>query len=550
MQNDQLSYVSGAADQPLLEISIGAALREAAQRHASREALVSMFQAQRFTYVDLDREADRVACALLSLGVKAGDRVAIWSANRAEWLIAHHGAVRIGAIVVTVNPALRKDEALYVFRDSGAKIVFASREFRGFSFAGVLGEIRAELPELEEIIYFDKNPDDMFWDDFLNLGQDQREALQSIEPTISSDLACSLQYTSGTTGRPKGALLTHRNILNNGYFVGQRQRLSPADRICLPVPFFHCFGIVLGALAAVTHGSALVLPSESFDPKIVMDAIQQEKCTSFYGVPMMYISLLSHPDVKTADFSSLRTGCMGGSPCPIETMRQAVDVLHMPDITVVYGMTETSPISFQTLPDDDNDVRVTTVGRVHPHIEAKVADPATHSAVAHNTPGELCIRGYSVMRGYWRNPEGTREAIDSEGWMHSGDLAVMLPDGCVQIVGRIKNTIIRGGENIYPREVEEFLLTLPQVSEAYIFGIPDAKYGEETCAWIRLKSDVSSSPEQIRELCKGKIATFKIPRYVRFVDSFPTTASGKVQYFRMREAELALVANESKTLAS
>lgn len=550
MQNDQLSYVSGATDQPLLEISIGAALRDAAQRHASREALVSLFQAQRFTYADLDREADRVASALLSLGVKVGDRVAIWSANRAEWLIAHHGAVRIGAIVVTVNPALRKDEALYVFRDSGAKIVFAAREFRGFSFAGVLSEIRAELTELDETIYFDKGPEGLFWEDFLKLGQDQREALARIEPTISSDLPCSLQYTSGTTGRPKGALLTHHNILNNGYFVGQRQRLSPVDRICLPVPFFHCFGIVLGALAAVTHGSALVLPSESFDPKIVLDAIQNEKCTSFYGVPMMYISLLSHPDVKTADFSSLRTGCMGGSPCPIETMRQAVEVLHMPEITVVYGMTETSPISFQTLSDDSNDVRVTTVGRIHPHIEAKVADPATHRAVAHSTPGELCIRGYSVMRGYWRNPEGTREAIDSEGWMHSGDLAVMRPDGCVQIVGRIKNTIIRGGENIYPREVEEFLLTLPQVSEAYIFGVPDAKYGEETCAWIRLKADVRSSPEQIRELCKGKIATFKIPRYIRFVDSFPATASGKIQYFRMREAELALIANESKTLAS
>lgn len=550
MSNHQLSYASGVVDQPLLGITIGTALREAAERYGANEALVSLFQGQRFTYADLDREADRVACALLAMGVKPGDRVAIWSANRAEWLIAHHGAVRIGAIVVTVNPALRKDEALYVFRDSGAKIVFASREFRGFSFAGVLSEIRGELPELNEIVYFDKSPGGVFWDDFLNLGQGKRAALASLEPTISCDLACSLQYTSGTTGRPKGALLTHHNILNNGYFVGERQRLSPVDRICLPVPFFHCFGIVLGALAALTHGSALVLPSESFDPKIALDAIQKERCTSFYGVPMMYISLLSHPDMKTTDFSSLRTGCMGGAPCPIETMRQAVEVLHMPEITVAYGMTETSPISFQTLPDDSNDVRVTTVGRIHPHIEAKVADPATHRTVAHNTPGELCIRGYSVMREYWRNPEGTREAIDSEGWMHTGDLAVMRPDGCVQIVGRIKNTIIRGGENIYPREVEEFLLTLPQVSEAYVFGVPDAKYGEETCAWIKLKADVNSTPEQIRELCKGKIATFKIPRYIRFVDSFPTTASGKVQYFRMREAELALITNEAKTLAS
>jgi fatty-acyl-CoA synthase len=544
-----LSIVSGTTDQPLLAITIGDALRSAAQKFPANDALVSLFQNQRLSYFDLDREVDRVALALLDMGVEVGDRVAIWSANRTEWLIAHHGAVRIGATVVTVNPALRKDEANYVLQDSGAKVVFASRGFRGFSFADVLDEIRANLPELQEIIYFDVGASGVFWQDFLANCQNNETALKDRIDAIDCNLACSLQYTSGTTGKPKGALLTHHNILNNGHFVGERQRLSSVDRICLPVPFFHCFGIVLGALAAVTHGSCIVLPSESFDPKIVLSAIQSEKCTSFYGVPMMYISLISHADIQSTDVSTLRTGCMGGAPCPIETMRQAVDVLNMSEITITYGMTETSPISFQTMPDDTNEVRVTTVGRVHPHIEAKVINPGTGQTVSHSAAGELCVRGYSVMREYWRNPEGTKEAIDKDGWMHTGDLAVMRPDGYVQIVGRIKNTIIRGGENIYPREVEEFLLTLPLVSEAYVFGIPDEKYGEETCVWIKLKANENFAPERIRDLCKGKIATFKIPKYVRFVDSFPTTASGKVQYFRMREAEIELMQNEKNSIA-
>lgn len=536
------SIVSGAVDQPLLEMTIGDALRKAAARFPDNDALVSVFQNQRISYSNLDREADRVAYALLGMGVETGDRVAIWSANRAEWLIAHHGAVRIGAIVVTVNPALRKEEATFVLHDSGAKIVFASRAFRGFSFADVLEEARAKLPELHEIVYFDDGATGINWSDFLTSGQRNSSELEARINAVDYSLACSLQYTSGTTGKPKGALLTHHNILNNGHFVGERQSLTSSDRICLPVPFFHCFGVVLGALAAVTHGSCIVLPGESFDPKTALDTIQNEKCTSFYGVPMMYISLIAHPDIASTDVSTLRTGCMGGAPCPIETMRQAVDVLNMRDITIAYGMTETSPISFQTMPDDSNEVRVTTVGRIHPHIEAKIVDPATGEVSARGAAGELCIRGYSVMREYWRNPLGTKEAI-KDGWMHTGDLAVMRPDGYVQIVGRIKNTIIRGGENIYPREVEEFLLTLPPVSDAYVFGVPDEKYGEEACVWIKLKANADIAPEQIRALCKGKIATFKIPKYVRFVDSFPTTASGKVQYFKMREAELDLSQN-------
>lgn len=552
MSQAQLSYTSGVSDQPLLGITIGTALRDAARRYPTRDAVVSVFQGQRLTYAALDREADRVASALLASGIGRGDRIAIWSANRIEWLTVHHGAVRIGAVVVTVNPALRQEETRHVLQNSGSKMVFASRTFRGYSFVQALQAVRQDLPNLLEIVYFDTEHTGSDWFAFLNRGTHRDVDVTMAEQAVSCEDPCSLQYTSGTTGQPKGALLTHHNILNNGHFVGERQRLSEADRICLPVPFFHCFGLVLGALAALTHGSAIVLPSESFDVTAALDAIQNERCTSFYGVPMMYIALIAHPNVENSNLSSLRTGCMGGAPCPIETMRQAVEVLNMREITVTYGMTETSPISFQSLPQDSNDVRVTTVGVVHPHIEAKIIDPATGRTVEVGTAGELCIRGYSVMRGYWQNPEGTREAIDENGWMRSGDLATMLPSGYLQIVGRIKNTIIRGGENIYPREVEEFLITLPEVAEAYAFGIPDSKYGEEVCAWIRLRDGMASTPDQIRQYCKGKIATFKIPRYVRLVNSFPATASGKVQYFRMREAELehGQARDESATVTS
>jgi fatty-acyl-CoA synthase len=538
MSQAQLSYTSGVSDQPLLGITIGTALRDAARRYPTHDAVVSIFQGQRLTYAALDQDADRVASALLASGIGRGDRIAIWSANRIEWLIVHHGAVRIGAIVVTVNPALRQEEARHVLQNSGSKMVFASCNFRGYSLVNALQAVRVDLPNLLEIVCFDVNDTGSEWFAFLNRGTHRDIDVSIAERAVSCEDPCSLQYTSGTTGQPKGALLTHHNILNNGHFVGERQRLSKADRICLPVPLFHCFGLVLGVLAALTHGSAIVLPSESFDVAAALDAIQNERCTSFYGVPMMYIALIDHPNVENCNLSSLRTGCMGGAPCPIETMRQAVKVLNMREITVAYGMTETSPISFQSLPQDSDDVRVTTVGVVHPHIEAKIVDPSTGRTVEVGTAGELCIRGYSVMRGYWKNPEGTREAIDESGWMHSGDLATMLPSGYLQIVGRIKNTIIRGGDNIYPREVEEYLITLPEVAEAYVFGIPDSKYGEEVCAWIRLRDGMASTPDQIRQSCRGKIATFKIPRYVRLVNSFPATTSGKVQYFQMREAEL------------
>jgi fatty-acyl-CoA synthase len=538
---EKVSYVSGTSAVPLLDLTIGAALRRAAEKFGARPALVSLFQEKRLDYATLDREADRVAAALLASGIAPGDRVAIWSANRFEWLVAHHGAVRIGAIVVTVNPAFRAAEAAHVLKDSETCLLFLSEGFRSFSFLDAVREIRPGLPALRLVVSFDRAAEDCeAWDAFLEQGAAGENAdIVAAERFVTFDDACSLQYTSGTTGRPKGALLTHHNILNNGHFVGERQRLSEHDSICLPVPFFHCYGLVLGAMAAVTHGSALVLPGETFEPEKVLAAIQSEGCTSFYGVPMMYIALLNHPSFERYDLRSLRTGCIGAAPCPLETLKQTVSRMNMREVTPVYGMTETSPISFQSMPDDEDELRVSTVGAIHPHLEAKIVDPATKRVAPRGQAGELCIRGYSVMRGYWRNPEATREAIDENRWMHSGDLAVMLPNGYVQIVGRIKDTIIRGGENIYPREVEEFLLTLPQVHEAYVFGLPDEKYGEIVCAWVKPREGAAMTPDELRKACGGRLATFKIPAIVRIVDQFPATASGKVQRFKMREAELA-----------
>jgi fatty-acyl-CoA synthase len=536
-----LSYSSGAAEKPLLGLTVGAALRQAAVRYPQNEALVSLFQQQRITYAELDKAADTVAASLLALGVKPGDRVAIWSANRTEWLIAHHGAVRIGAIVVTVNPALRQGEAEFILSNSQASVIFAAPRFRSYSFVDAIADMRDKLTDLKHVIYFGDElaENALTWPGFLELGrQVSHERIAEVETQVSFDDPCSLQYTSGTTGRPKGALLTHHSLLNNGYFVGERQHFTPADRICLPVPFFHCYGLVLGAFAALTHGSALVLPAEGFDTKTSLASIAKERCTTFYGVPMMYIALLNDPEFDNYDLSSLRTGCMGAAPCPSETMRQSVTRMHMHEVTVVYGMTETSPISFQSLVDDDNTIRCLTVGRTHPHVEAKVIDPVTKATVAIGQPGELCIRGYSVMQGYWRDPAATSAAIDPSGWMHSGDLAVMNDDGCVAIVGRIKDTVIRGGENIYPREIEEYLMSLPQIAEAYAFGLPDEKYGEELCVWVRVKPGSATTPELIQAQCRGKIATYKVPRYVRIVDEFPATASGKVQRFRMRDSEV------------
>ena len=536
----QPSIVSGLSEAPLLDITIGTALRRTAADFPDNPAITSLFEGRRLTYRELDAEVDRMARALLALGARKGDRLAIWSPNRSDWPILHHAAARVGLIVVTVNPAFRAEEMAYVISDSGARFLFASPSFRTYSYEDAIDSVRPRLPALEHVVLFGTGEGETGWENFLSqAGQIGQDAVQAAESAVTSSDPCNIQYTSGTTGRPKGALLTHRNLLNNGHFVGERQRFGPQDTICLPVPFFHCFGIGLGALAALTHASAIVLPGESFDPVACLEAIVSEGCTAFYGVPMMYMALLDHPKFADYDLSSLRTGCMGGAPCPIETMRRAVERMHMGEITVVYGMTETSPISFQSLPDDSNDTRVSTVGCIHPHLEAKVTDPANGNTVARGERGELCVRGYSVMRGYWNKEEETARAVDAEGWMHSGDMAVMRPDGYVQIVGRIKDTIIRGGENVYPREVEEFLLTLAGVGEAYVFAVPDEKYGEAVACWIKPATGATINAEEIRTACKGQIATYKIPAMIRIVSEFPATASGKVQRFRMREMELS-----------
>ena len=530
------SIISGPAEPPLLDITIGEALRRTARDFPDHAALVSLFEGRRLTYRDLDGAVDRMALSLLAMNAQKGDRLAIWSPNRADWPILHHAAARIGLIVVTVNPAFRADEMAHVIADSGARFLFSAPAFRSYSYADAVASVRDRLPDLEHVVYFGESG----WEDFLaRAGDAGADALDRAEGAVACADACNIQYTSGTTGRPKGALLTHHNLLNNGHFVGERQRLGPDDTICLPVPFFHCFGIGLGALAALTHASAIVLPAESFDPVSCFEAIVSERCTAFYGVPMMYMALLDHPDFAAHDLSSLRTGCMGGAPCPIETMRRAVDRMHMDEVTVVYGMTETSPISFQSLPDDTNEIRVSTVGCIHPHLEAKVVDPSSGRTVARGERGEFCVRGYSVMRGYWRNDAATADAIDADGWMHSGDMAVMRPDGYVQIVGRIKDTIIRGGENVYPREIEEFLLTVPGIAEAYVFGLPDEKYGEVVACWIKPATGATLDADAVRAAAKGRIATYKIPAVVRIVGEFPATASGKVQRFRMQEMELA-----------
>ncbi len=534
-----LSYISGASEIPLLGKTIGAALKEASVSFGSRPALTSLFQNVQFDYTQLDRIADQVGASLAALGVKRGDRVAIWSANRWEWLAAYHGAVRAGAILTPINPAFRASELRYILEDAGISVLFASASFRAYSYIDAIEEVRPDVPALRDIILFDGQSHGMLgWNEFLPLGKSVSPAeLQKCFDAASFDDPCNLQYTSGTTGRPKGALLTHHGLLNNGFFAGKRLRLSEEDVICMPVPFFHCFGNVLGALAAVTHGSELVLPGESFDPLATLKAVEARRATVLYGVPMMFIAMLGHPDCGKLDLSSLRTGVMGAAPCPATTMKGAIERMNMRELTVAYGMTETSPLSFQSFTDDSAEVRVSTVGAIHPHLEAQIVDPLGRP-LPRGTPGELCVRGYSVMRGYWNREEATRESIDAARWMHSGDLAVMNEDGYVQIVGRLKDTIIRGGENIYPREIEELLLTLPGVSEAYVFGIPHELYGEEVAAWIRAAPQSRLTAAEIKDLCRPKIATYKIPSVIRFVSEFPATASGKVQKFRMREMEM------------
>jgi len=551
----QPSYVSGPSDLPLLGRTVGGQLDLTLARHGDREALVSCHQGLRFTYAELHAQSERMGRALIALGLRAGDRVGIWSPNNAEWVITQYGTAKAGAILVNINPAYKTQELGYILDRSGVSVLIAARGFRATDYVAMLEEVRADLPGLREVVFLGPAPEPwaMSWGDLLSRADAVPvEVLREREALLDVDDPINIQYTSGTTGQPKGATLSHHNILNNGYFVGRRERLGPEDRICVPVPFYHCFGMVMGNLAALVHGACVVIPAESFDAEACLTAVQDERCTALYGVPTMFIAELDHPGFDAFDLSSLRTGIMAGSPCPIEVMKQVVDRMHMTEVTICYGMTETSPVSFQSLPDDDLERRVATVGAIHPHVEAKVVDPGTGRTLPRGEPGELCTRGYLVMLGYWNDPNATREAVDRARWMHTGDLAVMREDAYVNIVGRIKDMIIRGGENVYPREIEEFLFTHPAVADVQVIGVPDEKYGEEVCAWVRLKEGAEVSGEDLRVYCHGRIATYKIPRYVLVVDEFPMTVTGKIQKFRMRQIsirELGLERAASATTA-
>ena len=549
------SYVHGTATVPLLGQTIGASLDRIAAEMGDRDALISYHQNARYTYAELLDEVNRVARGLLALGVERGDRVGIWGPNVAEWVITQYASAKVGAILVNVNPAYRLRELEYALKQSGVSVLVTARSFRKTDYLAILIALApelvasrgeplaiAKLPRLRHVIYMGdgETPGGLSWHELMQLGgQVSLSALQAVQDSLQFDDPANIQYTSGTTGSPKGATLSHHNVLNNGFFVGEVLRYTADDRICAPVPFYHCFGCVMANLAALTHGAAVVIPAESFDPEATLRAIETQRCTSIYGVPTMFIAMLDHPSIDSVRLDSLRTGIMAGSPCPIEVMRQVIDRMQVREVTICYGMTETSPVSFQSAVDDPIDIRVSTVGRIHPHLECKIVSPETGEIVPRGTQGELCTRGYSVMLGYWDNPEATAEAIDSVRWMHSGDLAVMREDGCVNISGRIKDMIIRGGENIYPREIEELLYSHPKVSEAQVIGLPDLKYGEEVCAWVRLREGQCATEDEIREFCRSQIATYKIPRYVRFVPEFPTTVTGKIQKYRMREISIA-----------
>jgi fatty-acyl-CoA synthase len=526
-----MSYERGATDSPLLEETIGERFLTVASGFADREALVVRHQGYRATYRELSDQVELAARALLANGIVAGDRVAIWAPNRYEWVVVQFATARVGAILVTINPAYKAAELEYALRKAGVSLLFSARGFRGADYVAMLDEVREGCPDLRDIVVLDDE-----WEPFLAEG-DAVDAAQvsAREASLGPGDAINVQYTSGTTGFPKGATLSHRNILNNGHFTGEVLSYTEQDRVCVPVPFYHCFGMVLGNLAAMTHGACVVVPGESFDADEVLACVEAERCTSLYGVPTMFIAELAEAELESFDLTSLRTGIMAGAPCPVEVMSQVRSRLHIEEITIACGMTETAPLSTQTSVDDPVSKRVTTVGRVHPHVEVKIVEPCNGAIVPRGTPGEQCTRGYGVMLGYWDDVQATSKAIDADGWMHTGDLAVMDDEGYVSIVGRIKDMIIRGGENIYPREVEEFLYRLPEIDQVEVIGVPSERYGEEVMAWVRLRPGVTATPDDLVAACRGRIATYKIPRYWKFVESFPMTVTGKTQKYRMRE---------------
>ena len=527
----EMSYVQGASGVPLLGETIFQNLRRTAERFGDREALVAAHQDRRTTYRRLVEECEVVARGLMARGVKKGDRVGIWAPNRYEWVIVQYATAAMGAILVNINPAYRTSELEYALNQSGISFLVLAARFRQADYKSMVAEVRDRCPDLRETLVIDEG-----WEGLERDAAKVSEAMfHEVESSLQFDDPINIQYTSGTTGFPKGATLTHHNILNNGFFIGETLNYSQRDRVCIPVPFYHCFGMVLGNLACTTHGATMVIPAEAFDPVLTMETVERERCTSLYGVPTMFIAELEHPRFKEFDFSTLRTGIMAGSPCPVEVMKKVQTTMHIPEMTIAYGMTETSPVSTQCATDDPLEKRVATVGRVHPHVEIKIVDPATGAVVPRDSAGELCSRGYMVMLGYWNNEEATRQAIDRARWMHTGDLATMDADGYVNIVGRIKDMIIRGGENIYPREVEEFLYGHPDVADVQVIGIPSEKYGEEVMAWVKLREGATQTGDELAAWCRGKIASYKIPRHWKFVDAFPMTVTGKVQKFKMRE---------------
>ena len=541
------AYASGSIDQPLLEQTIPENLAATVKAHPNVEALVSCHQGVRYTYASFYEAVQRCATGLLALGLERGDRLGLWSPNYAEWVITQYATAEIGVVLVNINPAYRTHELAYALNQSGCRALIAAPSFATSDYRAMTEAVRVEVPSLEFTIFFWSEA----WDVLAAGNADYQAELEAIRASLSPDDPINIQYTSGTTGFPKGATLSHRNILNNGYFVAAQQGLKAGDRMCIPVPFYHCFGMVMGNLGCTSHGLTMVIPNDAFKADTVLRAVADEKCQSLYGVPTMFIAELALADFDAYDLSSLRTGVMAGSPCPVEVMKQCIDKMHMEDVTICYGMTETSPVSTQTLPNDSLSHRTETVGRAHPHVEIRIADPETGATLVRGETGEFCTRGYSVMSGYWNDEVKTKESIDSDGWMHTGDLAVMANDGYVNIVGRIKDMIIRGGENIYPREIEEFLYTHDEIEDVQVIGVPDERYGEELMAWIKPKagSSLPSDPvmlhSQIKAYCDGKIAHFKVPRYVKLVDEFPMTVTGKIRKVEMREVAVAELGLES-----
>jgi fatty-acyl-CoA synthase len=539
------SYAHGASPVPLDGSTLGAAFDAAAARYPANDCVVSVQQDLTLSYADMRHATDRLATALAVLGVDHGERVGIWSPNNVEWLIAQFGTPKIGAILVNVNPAFRSSELEFVLRQSGVSVLITLERYKTSAYLRMVRELRAVLPALRDVIVIGgesaAQAGERSWDDLLALAEHAEPGLlRERSARAQSDEPINIQYTSGTTGRPKGATLSHHNVLNNGFFIGEGCRYTAADRVCIPVPFYHCFGMVLGNLACVTHGATIVIPAPTFDAAATLAAVAERRCTALYGVPTMFIAELAEPDFRRYDLSSLRTGIMAGSPCPVEVMKRVQSDMHMPEVTICYGMTETSPVSTQTSVDDPLDKRTGSVGRVHPHIEIKIVDAAGR-VVPRGTPGELCTRGYSVMLGYWEDPEQTAQAVDAARYMHTGDIAVMDDDGYVNIGGRIKDMVIRGGENIYPREVEEFLYTHPAVKDVAVIGVPDERYGEELCAWIVRHAGSEVDAASIAAYCADRIARFKIPRHVIFVEEFPLTVTGKIQKFKMRERSIELL---------